>query len=249
MIEDPNAYGKNKLHTTGLWITASYVNHSCDSTCSRSFIGDVQIVRAARDMPAGTELTFSYITRDEPAVMNNILKEGWDFECDCCICEDDRATSSTVTAQRAKLIKSFDAPNASSKRKTDINTQLNRTYQHPPIQVPIAEMWDLHFSLVEGSAKKGEPEKVVEYVLAAFESLGFVIEGARTTPVPGKKLIVKKWGAPHIGATSAFLSLRNVYKLFELTELAEQAKEYARISWMLIAGDDTTFIYDNPSMK
>ena len=97
-------------------------------------------------------------------------------------------------------------------------------------------MWDLHFSFVEESAKIGEPEKVIEHVLAAFESVGFVIEGARTTPVPGKKLIVKKWGAPHTGATSAFLSLRNVYKLFELTELAEQAKEYARISWMLLAG-------------
>ncbi|KAG4410888.1 hypothetical protein IFR04_015970, partial [Cadophora malorum] len=151
-------------------------------------------------------------------------------------CEDNRATSSTVKARRAKLIKSFHEPSASSKRKTDIIAQLNKTYQHPPAQVPRSEMWDLHFSFVEESAKIGEPEKVIEHVLAAFESVGFVIEGARTTPVPGKKLIVKKWGAPHTGATSAFLSLRNVYKLFELTELAEQAKEYARISWMLLAG-------------
>lgn len=90
---------------------------------------------------------------------------------------------------------------------------------------------------------------MIEHVLAAVESVGFVIEGARITPVPGQKLTVKKWGAPHIGATSAFLSLRNVYKLFGMTALAEQAREYARISWMLIAGDDTTFVYDNPPKK
>ncbi|KAK0112748.1 hypothetical protein ONS95_014483 [Cadophora gregata] len=220
MIEDAVAYRKNKLSTTGLWIKASYINHSCDDTCARSFIGDMLIVRAARDMPTGSELTFSYINRDEPTAMNKILKEGWGFECDCSRCVDDRATSATIKAERSKLIKSFNAAGVSSNRKLDIVSQLNKTYQQPPTKVPRFDMWDLHYRLVEESAKKGDPENVIEHVLAAFESLGYVIEGARITPSPSTRLIVRKWGAPHDETTSAFLSLRNIYKLFDLAELA-----------------------------
>lgn len=86
--------------------------------------------------------------------MNKILKEEWDFVCDCCMCEDDRATLSTAKAQRAKLIKSFDAPNASSKRKMDIIAELNRTYQHPP-----TKSLDLRCGIFISASLKDLPRK------------------------------------------------------------------------------------------
>ncbi|KAE8442535.1 hypothetical protein EG329_003250 [Mollisiaceae sp. DMI_Dod_QoI] len=236
----------SSLSTTGVWILASYINHSCDPTCMRSFIGDLQIVRAARDMPANTELTFSYITRDAPGKMNQTLSIGWGFQCDCAICVDDRKTPPALKVQRRKLIKGFFALSTSVKRKEDIINQLGTTYQHPSSEVPRLQMWKVHFSLAQEFAKRPETDKLIEQVLAAFKSVGFVIEGARLSPSPSSTIVVRKWGFPHEGTTSAWLTLRNVYRSVGMHNLAEQAKEFARITWMLLVGEDTTFVYDNP---
>jgi len=151
MIDDPELNGVNnykitKQHrssiasTTGIWIQASYINHSCNSTCERSFIGDFQIVKAARDMPANTELTFSYITMEEPAAMNKKLSEGWGFKCNCALCVDDRATPSSTKAQRRKLINGFSRPNTSILKKEEVIEQLEGTYMQPSSKVPRLEM-------------------------------------------------------------------------------------------------------------
>jgi hypothetical protein len=248
MIDNPNAYTKH-FNTTGIWILSSYINHSCDSTCRRAFIGDMLIIRAARDLPANTELTFSYITLEEPAEMNKNLFTGWGFRCDCEMCVDDRETSPTVKVQRRKLIKSFHASSTSIKRKEEIINQLDKTYRQPSSQVPRVQMWDLRLSLVKEFAKRAESNKVIEHVLAAFQGVGFVIEGAGVTELASEKISVRKWGVPHDGATSAWLTLRNVYKQLGKEELAKQAMEFARITWMLLVGEDTTFVYDNPPRK
>lgn len=41
----------------GIWLKASSMNHACYPNCSRVFIGDMVIVRAARDLATGTELS------------------------------------------------------------------------------------------------------------------------------------------------------------------------------------------------
>ena len=45
-------------HTTGIFLKASLINHSCHNNARRSFIGDMIIVRAAKDIPADTEISF-----------------------------------------------------------------------------------------------------------------------------------------------------------------------------------------------
>lgn len=49
-----------EFHTCGIWTLASYTNHSCYSNASRSFIGDMMVVRASQDLAPNTELTFWY---------------------------------------------------------------------------------------------------------------------------------------------------------------------------------------------
>ncbi len=45
---------------SGLWALISLINHSCIANCERAFIGDMQIVRAANDIEAGSELFIKY---------------------------------------------------------------------------------------------------------------------------------------------------------------------------------------------
>ena len=44
------------LAATGIWLLASLVNHSGVANCIRSFVGDMQIIRATKDLAANTEL-------------------------------------------------------------------------------------------------------------------------------------------------------------------------------------------------
>ncbi|KAK7703465.1 hypothetical protein SLS64_009135 [Diaporthe eres] len=48
------------VSNVGVWHLISHINYSCISNTSRSFIGDMQIVRATRDLEKGSELFMSY---------------------------------------------------------------------------------------------------------------------------------------------------------------------------------------------
>jgi len=111
-------------------------------------------------------------------------------------------------------------------------------------------MWLPLFSLVPlyATGKHGNVEKLVEQVLATFASPGYIIKGAGLFDIEEfpPTIIVQKWGLPDEGATSAWLTLRNAYKALRDEHRAEQAKEFARITWMLLMGEDLSFVWENP---
>jgi hypothetical protein len=190
----------------------------------------MMIVRAARDMPANTEITFQYVDCTERAKLNTKLSSGWGFECTCAICTDDRDTTPGVKIQRRKLIASFHLPGTSTKKREDIINKINKTYSLPSTQVPRLAIWDLFLILVNDIAVQGETDQAVhrgrvemtlKYVLGVFESIGFVMEG---TGLDSNIIVVKRWGYPHNGVASAWLALRNIYQLQGRLALAEQAK-------------------------
>lgn len=49
----------------GLWIQASFFNHSCISNCSRIFIGDVMVIHTLEKIPKDNELTVQYFTNEK----------------------------------------------------------------------------------------------------------------------------------------------------------------------------------------
>lgn len=94
--EKPTAY-----HSCGIWTRASYINHSWMNNVRRSFIGDMMIVRATKDLEPDTELAFWYQQPDPSdyeTFMNTLAK--WEFECDCAICRDAMAMSAAIREQR-----------------------------------------------------------------------------------------------------------------------------------------------------
>lgn len=79
----------------GLWLLPSYINHACVANCSVWFIGDVMLVTAVAHIPAGGEVTFSYMSpllslqeREAQAA------EVWGFDlaagCGCALCAEQR---------------------------------------------------------------------------------------------------------------------------------------------------------------
>jgi tetratricopeptide (TPR) repeat protein len=63
---ESHAYGTSAMmirespKSTGLWTHIANANHACLSNAVRSFLGDMIILRAARDIRAGEEITISY---------------------------------------------------------------------------------------------------------------------------------------------------------------------------------------------
>jgi hypothetical protein len=109
LIENPLAASSaiDPVSDAGIWIHASYLNHSCTGNVLRAFIGDFIILRALRPIKNDEELLHSYV----PA--SSELKEGgrtlgnFGFICLCELCKIQRATSEQELKCRRKAVDKF----------------------------------------------------------------------------------------------------------------------------------------------
>ena len=91
----------------GLWVHASYMNHSCVPNTMRSFVGDMLISRATRDIAAGEELFQQYVpVKPFVDVRNAIFSKSWGFECACeyCSAESQRVGAQALERRKELVI-------------------------------------------------------------------------------------------------------------------------------------------------
>ncbi|KAL5040340.1 hypothetical protein RTP6_007356 [Batrachochytrium dendrobatidis] len=79
---------------SGIYPTASLINHSCEPTALVYFQASHLYIRASKNIRKGNAITISYgesAGRSLRATRQQNLKAGWGFECRCsaCISEDD----------------------------------------------------------------------------------------------------------------------------------------------------------------
>lgn len=80
--------GKNcDYYGVGLWVLASFINHSCIPNARRLHVGDYVIVHASRDVKAGEELTFAYFDVLNPLEKRSEMSHTWGFRCSCRRCK------------------------------------------------------------------------------------------------------------------------------------------------------------------
>ncbi|KXL47750.1 hypothetical protein M433DRAFT_63819 [Acidomyces richmondensis BFW] len=70
----------------GLWIRSSYSNHSCVPNAEKEILGDLMILRAAKKICEGEEITLSYIRPGNYSERQNVLNTDWGFQCTCSLC-------------------------------------------------------------------------------------------------------------------------------------------------------------------
>ncbi len=98
---DPGWEGMAK----GLWRHASYLNHSCVPNTMRSFVGDVLVSRAARDIAAGDEIFQQYVpVKADRQARRDQLLSGWGFECACGLCRGEAASSDDMHERRKVVL-------------------------------------------------------------------------------------------------------------------------------------------------
>ncbi|KAF5574101.1 n-lysine methyltransferase SMYD2 [Fusarium pseudoanthophilum] len=86
--------------STGLWIRASYINHSCIPNTKKDFVGDLIIFRSIRRIAAGEEITHSYEDSSDYEARKVNIRKTWKFECRCQLCLVEGAESEEVRERR-----------------------------------------------------------------------------------------------------------------------------------------------------
>ena len=238
--------GEDKTYqTTGLFLQASHINHSCCSNVRRSFVGDMQIVRASQDMQAGTEMVFEYIGRDFKDLNAKMQKklENWGFACTCDICKQEQGLKKNIAKNKKSLLKDlmmvldpgFQLDLAKAER---LLSAIEKTYAAPASSVPRPDLLDAYLSLVRYHAKGNAP-KAIEWAWRLLKSQGFVVErnddSNLTSPFE-----IKKWGLATDHIVEVWLHLWKVYAQVA-PYLCQRAEHFARISYKICVGEDVTF--------
>ncbi|CBF71545.1 hypothetical protein AN6829.2 [Aspergillus nidulans FGSC A4] len=198
--------GEKVFESCGIWPLASYINHSCDSNARRSFIGDMMVIRATRDLPDNTELTFWY---ESPLIGGSAAKamdlQHWGFKCSCIICTDIAQTNRNELKRRRTFLgtfkKLFDSPSRvpDPVRLEALFSAIEDTYSRPVSEIPRIALWGPALSLAKLYTARRNSRKAIDFGLKSLESLGYVIEGGHIVNQnrnnsTDAELVVKKWG-------------------------------------------------------
>lgn len=89
--------------STGLWILASYTNHSCVPNSKKEYVGDLMILRATRSIRVGEEITHSYDESSDYEVRTAALMNTWGFTCTCALCIAEKTDEPVVRKKRQEL--------------------------------------------------------------------------------------------------------------------------------------------------
>lgn len=93
---------------TGIWIEASYINHSCLANVSRSFVGDMMVIRAQRAIKKGEELLHTYVPAHNTAEQKKKAFKAMGFTCKCDVCKVQNGVTERERQQRQKAMEQFD---------------------------------------------------------------------------------------------------------------------------------------------
>lgn len=92
----------------GLWLHASYANHSYIPSVRHSFAGNMLIFRAIHDIAAGEETTISYThTPEDVRDRREMLQKGWELHCECPLCLLEAKTATDMLEERQRLIEEW----------------------------------------------------------------------------------------------------------------------------------------------
>ncbi|CAG8956682.1 hypothetical protein HYFRA_00012226 [Hymenoscyphus fraxineus] len=255
----PGAERKYYHETTGLWLLAAKINHSCYSNVSRSFIGDFQIIRALRDMPPDTELTCSYRDiRSRSQDINPFLLKRWGFECDCAICAYHKESPSTIAEAQEFLNKIPRFGSLDTVKDGQMVASAGERYHKPEIEVPRFQLSEpylrisnLCYALAsqDNAMWEWEPrlpwyDRSIVMAIGVLVSLGYYM--MMGPPLPGYTLIgpdvdleATRWGLMTDDAFSAWKRLQMIY--VNKLGMPGRLQECMRIAYTIYVGEDGTY--------
>ena len=204
------------------------------------------IVRAARDIPAATEISFWYAS-PEPGRTWAKTQENlrhWGFQCSCIWCQQDKKTAKKTHTKRAALLEdlkaAFLASGSTNLPKAErLMAAIEKTYSAPTNDIPRLELADPYLLLTRIHNSHNRPQPAIQTAFKALTSLGFLIAHHSPDP-PVSTFAVLQWGLPHEQAIETWTHVWTACDKVA-PHLCDKAEEYAKISYRICMGEDDTF--------
>lgn len=223
----------------GMWIQASYANHSCLANAHYAFIGDMMILRAARDIAAGDEILINYVSAAQSYPQKFLkLNLTYGFQCECALCAVEAQVSPAVFVERDRLEREADAflssqpgPNDLSRaRAEELHARKKATYDNtlygclPRLASLELQRWLAHDERNGPGPALDEDEKA----LCLLQDCGYIIsvqdEGVQ---------INRHYAVPLAQAVDAALLLA---EMMGVTEVRKTFKDLAEEIYVLLNG-------------
>ncbi|KAJ4395505.1 hypothetical protein N0V85_006522 [Neurospora sp. IMI 360204] len=256
-------YNSARCMAKGLWAHSSLMNHSCVPNTMRSFVGDMLICRATRDVQEDQELFQQYVpVKTLVDVRNREFEEGWGFECRCGLCDGERKSDGDKLKKRKDAMLSLEKfldkkpsnngkggtivfPDATIRTVDRMMRQLEELHETevyealPRLTLVYPCNW-----LVDAHRAKRQWGKVVKYSLKVLRNFAFNAVPRDEDPA---KLTVD-WDPREIYTRSGEVSLMAVHVVASLErlaeayaalghkELAERCVEAARFGYTMVTG-------------
>ena len=206
----------------------------------------MQIVRATRAIPAGSEILFYYAI-PEPIDTYEKTQEklqNWGFERTCAICQYKKKTKKTVLSRRQNLLQDL---NVTLGSQTDVNlpkaerilAAIEKTYSEPANAVPRLALWQPYFLLTRIYSSQNQQAKVISTAWKVLLSLGFTINRQNPHSL-NSSFEVAQWGLMKDCLIQTWVHLWTAYA-HVAPDLCQRAEAYAKITYRICMGEDDTF--------
>lgn len=212
----------------------------------------MMLVRATRDLPADTEITWWY---DPPPTAptaylerQRLLRKNWGFMCKCGICREMRDTPGRVLNARKALLKEVrelvgtqrSIVGMKSLRKAEkAVAKWAATHKLRPGEAPWLGVSNLQLMLASRYRTCGEPVESVKMAMEALRSLGYVIDGGDVRE-GGQPPVVKEWGLMADHAIDCWMFVLGVSQL-AAPWWVDTVEKYAKTTYRMCWGEDETF--------
>ncbi|KAH6687773.1 TPR domain protein [Plectosphaerella plurivora] len=241
-----------RFGSTGIWTMVSCINHSCYINCQRGYIGDMQIVRAARDLPAGAELFLDYapalLFQSYDSVQRNLAQH--EFKCTCELCEMKMKTSAYSLQRRQALHNEFqqmlfgnraaDAYHIPAMQRMNVNRAeqiielMTRTFPEGPVRM---ELFQPYTMLAGVLLTHHKPEEAVKLIAQGLRAVDFEVT-ARLRPRPVFRII--RWGYVFEDLPMTLMTLFVAYRCVGATAVCDEVRRYARVAYSIHMGEGDT---------
>lgn len=253
-LDDTKLENNSTRQAKGLWIHASNMNHSCVPNSMRSFLGDMIISRATRDIKAGEELFQQYVpVKSLVDMRNKQYSESWGFECNCTLCSGERRSSETMLAKRKEALTAVEKvcnktlptkgliPDATIRTVDRLAKQLEDLHEpevYDTLHLPrLTLIYPCNWLVGAHRGRKNWP-KVIKYGTRVLRNFGFKVpleEGAEWDPTA----MYAGSGDASLMTIHVVASLRRLAQAYEATGRADMAKkctEAAKFGYMMVTG-------------
>lgn len=251
-VEDTRPSVPEGRMAKGLWVHASYMNHSCVANTMRSFVGDVLVSRAARDVEEGEELFHQYVpVKAVSDIRNRQFKDGWGFECGCALCAGERKSSEEMLAKRKEKLAAVETlcnkklpgreliPDVTIRHVDRLAKQLEELHEKevyeglPRLTLIYPCNW-----LIGAHRGHKNHRKVIKYAIKVLRNFGFRVpeeEGAEWDP---REVFTKSGDATlmAIHVVAALRRLAEAYEALGKKEMADRCVEAAQFGYMVVTG-------------